>query len=186
MESSDIDMVVILDTLSMKDVESYRDMLDTLEHRELVCGFLSGREELLCWEPSDLFQFCHDTTPILGSLEPVLEKVDADAVDRAIRIGICNIYHGCVHNMLFERDGAVLKGFYKAATFVIRAEVFRRTGQFHRRLQELNNLADEEERRIIWGYVRMAEKNVTDFKDMSEMLFSWSQKKIVCQKPHIA
>ena len=75
-ESSDIDVVVILDKLSYKDIKSYGAMLDTLQNRELICGFLSGKEELLNWEPSDLFQFCHDTTPIKVSLDEILVAVD--------------------------------------------------------------------------------------------------------------
>lgn len=66
-EASDIDMVVVLDTLDPADIAAYDAMLDALDHRELACGFLCGWEELLRWEPSDLFQFCHDTTPLLDS-----------------------------------------------------------------------------------------------------------------------
>ena len=67
-ENSDIDMVVILDELTAADLKTYSDMLDTLEHRELICGFLAGKAQLLHWEPSDLFQFYYDTTPLKGSL----------------------------------------------------------------------------------------------------------------------
>ena len=63
-ETSDIDIVVILDELSASDIQKYNTMLDALPHREMICGFLSGKDELLNWEPSDLFQFYHDTTPI--------------------------------------------------------------------------------------------------------------------------
>ena len=100
-ESSDIDVVVILDELSASDIKIYNDMLDTLPHRELICGFLSGKAEIMNWEPSDLFQFCHDTTPIKGSLDEVLALVDERDVSRAIKIGACNIFHACVHNMLY-------------------------------------------------------------------------------------
>ena len=55
-ETSDIDMVVILDELSPSDVANYNTMLDTLPYRELICGFLSGKNEILNWEQSDLFQ----------------------------------------------------------------------------------------------------------------------------------
>ena len=41
-ETSDIDVVAILDELSAADIQSYHAMLDTLPHRELICGFLSG------------------------------------------------------------------------------------------------------------------------------------------------
>ena len=42
-ESSDIDVVVILDELTASDLAAYRQMLDTLPHRELICGFISGK-----------------------------------------------------------------------------------------------------------------------------------------------
>ena len=175
-ENSDIDAVVILDALTKEDIAAYGAVLDTLEHRDLVCGFLSGRAELLCWEPSDLFQFCHDTTPILGSLDTILAKVDAAAVNRAVRTGACNLYHGCVHNLLFERDEKALPGLYKAATFVIRALVFRQTGRFCRRLDELSAQAGEEEKKIIAAYVRMTHGGAGGFQGLSESLFGWAQR----------
>ena len=46
-ETSDIDVVVILDELSASDIHKYNTMLDTLPHRELICGFVSGKNELL-------------------------------------------------------------------------------------------------------------------------------------------
>lgn len=45
-ETSDMDIVVILDTLSVADMQAYHVMLDTLPHRELICGFLSGKDEM--------------------------------------------------------------------------------------------------------------------------------------------
>ena len=46
-ETSDIDIVVILDELSASDIQSYNKLLDTLPDRELVCGFLSGTNFLI-------------------------------------------------------------------------------------------------------------------------------------------
>ena len=45
-ESSDIDLVVILDRLSPQDIAVYRHMLSGLPYRDRACGFLSGRGEL--------------------------------------------------------------------------------------------------------------------------------------------
>ena len=90
-ETSDIDIVVILDELSSSDIGVYNAMLDTLPDRDLICGFLSGKNELFHWEPSDLFQFYYDTTPIKGSLDELLAVIDETAVSRAIKIGACNI-----------------------------------------------------------------------------------------------
>jgi len=174
-EGSDIDMVLILETLCAEDIGTYRDMLDRLEHREMVCGFLAGRREVQNWESSDLFQFCHDTTPLVGSLDSILEKVDAEAVDRAIRTGACNLYHGCVHNMLFEQDAGILRELTKAATFVIRARVFREQGCFCRGLQELSRHAGPGDREIVEAYRQLKHEGIWDFSGGSARLFSWVQ-----------
>ena len=56
-EKSDIDTVVILDKLTVEDINTYNKMLDTLTHRELICGFISGKDELYNWEPSLVFLY---------------------------------------------------------------------------------------------------------------------------------
>ena len=127
-ENSDVDMVVILDEFSESDVATYNIMLDNLPYRELICGFISGKNEILNWEPSDLFQFYYDTKPIKGSLDELLSLIDEDAVDRAIKTGVCNIFHGCVHNMLYDKSEDILKGLYKSASFVVQAICFKQTG----------------------------------------------------------
>jgi hypothetical protein len=175
-ENSDIDMVVILDELSPSDIATYSAMLDTLPHREMICGFISGKKEILNWEPSDLFQFCHDTTPIKGSLDEVLTVVDESAVNRAIKIGACNIFHGCVHNMLHEKNEDILRGLYKSASFVIQAIVFKQTGNYIKHQKELLQVVSYDERVIIETFMTLKNGGMVDFNLMSETLFAWSKK----------
>ena len=175
-ETSDIDIVVILDELSAMDIQTYHDMLDTMSHRELICGFLSGKNEIMNWEPSDLFQFCHDTTPIKGSLGEVLAVVDDNAVNRAIKIGACNIYHGCVHNMLHEKSEDVLRGLYKSASFVVQAIAFKQTGNYVSHQKELLQVVSSDERVIVETFMNLKNGGTVDFNLMSEALFAWSKK----------
>ena len=177
-ETSDIDVVAILDELSAADIQSYHAMLDTLPHRELICGFLSGKEELMNWEPSDLFQFCHDTTPIKGSLDEVMAVIDESAVNRAIKIGACNVYHGCVHNMLHEKSEDILRGLYKSASFVVQAIAFKQTGNYISHQKELLQVVSSDERVIIETFLTLKNGGTVDFNLMSETLFAWSQKRI--------
>ena len=174
-ETSDVDIVVILDELSAKDIKTYNDMLAPLPHRDLICGFLSGKSEILNWEPSDLFQFCNDTTPIKGSLDEVFAMVDENAVNRAIKIGACNIFHGCVHNMLHEKSDDTLKTLYKSASFVIQAIAFKKTGKYISSKSNLLPLLSENDQNILKNLEILKHGDVIDFKKMSETLFEWSK-----------
>ena len=175
-ETSDIDIVVILDRLSASDIQAYNVTLDSLPHRELLCGFLSGKNEILNWEPSDLFQFYYDTTPIKGSLDELLTVIDEDAVGRAIKIGACNIYHGCVHNMLHEKSDDILRGLYKSASFVVQAIVFQQTGKYIKYQKELLSVTFSDEQAIVNTFLNLKNGGAVDFSSMSEALLVFAQK----------
>ena len=181
-ETSDIDIVVILDQLSASDIQKYGEMLDTLPCRELICGFISGKDELLSWEPSDLFQFYYDTTSIKGSLDELLTLLDKAAVERAIKIGACNIYHGCVHNMLHEKSEDILKGLYKSASFVVQAIVFRQTGRYVKHQKELLSVASPDEQAIVSTFLDLKNGGTVEFLSMSEALLSFARKWILENK----
>ena len=178
-ETSDIDVVVILDKLSPDDIHNYSVMLDTLSHREIICGFLSGREEILNWEPSDLFQFCNDTTPIIGSLDDVLALIDESAINRAIKINVCNIYHGCVHNMIHEKSEDILRSLYKSASFAVQAIAFKQTGKYTKHQKDLLFITSPNERNIIETFVQYKSNLSVDFEKASQALFLWSKDQII-------
>ena len=175
-ETSDIDTVVILDDFFVEDIKEYNKMLDNLPHRDLICGFISGKNEILNWEPSDLFQFYFDTIPIKGNLDELLTLIDASAVERAIKIGACNIYHTCVHNMLYEKCNEILANIYKSALFVIQAKYYKLNGKYVSRQKELFGIVSSEDRIIIDTFLKLKNGEPIEFDYMSELLFDWSKK----------
>lgn len=42
-EKSDIDLVVILDCLTVDDLKAYDDAISKLSYRDKICGFISGK-----------------------------------------------------------------------------------------------------------------------------------------------
>ena len=176
LETSDIDIVVILDELSAMDIRTYNAMLDTLPNREMICGFLSGKDDIMNWEPSDLFQFYYDTTPMKGSLDELLAVIDDSSVNRAIKIGACNIFHGCVHNMLYEKSEDILRGLYKSASFIVQAIAFKQTGNYIRHQKELLQVVSADERVIVSNFLNLKKGGMVEFDLMSETVLIWSKK----------
>ena len=69
---SDIDVVCILDSCSLQDLETYRAAVKDLPDRDKLCGFVSGTAELAAWDRGELFQFRRDTTDWCGRLADLL------------------------------------------------------------------------------------------------------------------
>ena len=174
-ESSDIDIVVILNEFSTTDIQIYNNMLDSLPHRKLICGFISGKDEIMNWEPSDLFQFYYDTTPIKGNLDELLSVINETAIIKAIKTGACNIYHGCVHNMLHDKNEDILRGLYKSASFVVQAIIFKQTNNYIKYQKELLQVALPNERMIIENFLKYKNGVEVDFNEASQSLFVWSK-----------
>lgn len=178
---SDIDVVLILDTVSIEDLDSYSNMLDALPNRDKVCGFVSGKKELLAWEPSDLFQFYYDTTPIQGNLDELLGRIAEVDIRRAIRIGACNVYHMCVHNLVHEKSVNILKGLYKSAAFTLRADIFLKTGRFEKKTEALFKKLEGKDLHVLKAGTELKGKDTLsrdELRSYSAFLLDWASEKI--------
>lgn len=184
-DSSDIDLVVILNHVTSQDLKAYSAMLKTLPNREKVCGFISGQQELINWERSDLFQFYHDTTSIFGNIDFLLPLIGKEDIRRAVRIGACNIYHMCGHNMVHEKDAKILQALYKSASFTVQAIYYDQTGTYIKQKAELIPMLQPQEREIIQaGIMLKKQPNMAqvEFEKLSEMLFNWAAGLIITYK----
>ena len=186
-DGSDIDVVVILNHVDSEDLKAYSAMLDSLPNPEKVCGFISGQQELVNWERSDLFQFYHDTTPVFGRIDFLLSLIGKEDVRRAIRIGACNIYHLCGHNMVHEKDSKILKALYKSAAFIVQAVYCAQTGTYIKQKAELISLLQPPEREILQTGIMLKQHQSlaqTKFDRLSELLFQWAAELIIKYRPY--
>ncbi len=174
-ENSDIDIVVILDKVDIQDLIIYRGMLDKLPNRDLICGFVSGKQELMNWSAADLFQFYYDTLSIIGSLDVLLNKITKSDIKNAIKSGACNIYHTVVHNFVHEKREEILKNIYKSAKFVIQAIYFYQTGKYVKDTLQLLEVVEMSEKIILQNYINIKINGQVDFELMSKDIFAWAK-----------
>ena len=91
-------------------------------------------------------------------------------------MGVCNIYHGCVHNMLHEKSEDVLRGLYKSASFVVQAIAFKQAGKYIKSQKELLDVVSSDERRIIDTLLKLKSGDAARFGAMSEVLLAFAKK----------
>lgn len=172
---SDIDVVLLLDGLQLEDLQAYDEAVSALPMREKLCGFVGGWEELMHWDKADLFQFIQDTTPLRGSLDDLWNEITKADIQRAVHKGACDLYHGCVHNFLHEKDGEMLKAFYKGALFVVQAVVYLQKGVYGKKRTDLEQLAEGMEKEIL----SMA-KELKGQNEISRELFEQGSRLLLC------
>ncbi len=164
---SDIDVVLILDELSYSDAMRYRGCVERLPERGKLCGFVSGERELKAWPRGELYQFCLDTTPLVGSLDEYAALVTERDILESALTSVGGIYHACLHNALHGRDAGVLPELFKSAFFALRAIERLETGRTLRTRRELA-AARPDDIWLIYG--------VSDglFDEISARLLTWA------------
>ena len=168
-EHSDIDAVVILDDVTIGDLDTYRGALDSLPARERSCGFLAGRRELCCWDPADLLPLYYDTRPLYGNLDFLLPLFGREDAVRALHTGACALYHACCHSYL-HGSGAALPGLCKSAFFLLRLKYFCETGRYLLQRQALAECLAEPDR----GILQLApDGSEADRRQCTDRLLTW-------------
>ena len=173
-DASDIDVVCILDTCSLRDLEAYRAAVADLPDRDKLCGFVSGTAELAAWDGADLFQFRHDTTDWYGRLAGLLPPENEEDARRALHTGACGLYHLCCHNFLHGRSREAVAEAYKSAVFLLQAKTYLEQGVYCRRRAELARCLTGPDLALLQtAQALKAGESQEDLTALSDQLFTW-------------
>ena len=176
-EESDIDIVTVWDAADTAALDAYRSAVRSMPQGELACGFLCGRAELLRWPRFDLLQLALDTEPIRGGWEGLLPSFSPADVEEAVRVGASGLYHAAVHAYLYGGDPAAgLAGLAKSVFFLLRLQVFRRTGRYCVNRAELAGRLEGPEEARLFSLCRgkAPAPGLCEVKGLYTTLLDWS------------
>lgn len=149
-DSSDIDLIVILENLTFEDLKRYRLIIDSLPHKEKACGFISGKNELQNWSKADMFQFYYDTKSLYGKLEDIIQPPSLDEIKQSIKISSENLYHATVHSFVHSNNYVEdLQNLYKMTFFILQAKYFVQTNNYIPTKKQLVEQLNETEKEIL-------------------------------------
>jgi hypothetical protein len=132
-ESSDIDVVVLLESVTLDDLDAYRAIVRAMPEGQKACGFFSSVADMLNWPRHELFAFQKDTADYFGKLENFLPAVSINDAVESARIGASGILHMLTHSYLYAAEDdrpMILQQAYKAAFFVMQVHHCVTTGVY--------------------------------------------------------
>lgn len=186
-EHSDIDLVVILDTLQPADLVRYRELLEAAGEFHRSCGFICSREDLQHWNPLEGCQLLHSTKDLYGTLADLLPAwTEADEVNY-IKLSLNNLYHALCHSYVHgdrSKLRASLPNYYKAAYFILQntqyLESFRRDrarARFILPKAELLEQLTGADHAVLDTAIRLGQGEDIPFEQLYEQLLCWCQQK---------
>ena len=175
-ERSDIDVMAVLDTLSVPDLDRYRDALDKVGETERACGFLCGRAELSKWNPCEICHLLHTTEDKFGSLSSLVPSYTAEDVRTFIKISLGNMYHALCHRYVHadaETNRSALPDAYKGVFFILQNLYYLKTGVFFRTKRELFPRLSDADRVVMEKAEALRRDSSYDFFAAFQDLFDW-------------
>lgn len=172
-DNSDIDMVVILDSMTFEDLKEYKKIVQSMLFPEKCCGFISGKKEIENWSKSDIFQLYYETKNIYGDIKVLITPPSKEDIKTAVKANSETLYHAVCHAFLYDRDPIEsLKPLYKMIFFILQAKYFLKTGEYILTKKELlNNLTGTDEN-ILKNAVSIPHNRPVE--DLYSELISWA------------
>lgn len=180
-EHSDIDVMVLLDPLTVGDLAQYRRIVCEAGDSDKACGFISGVDELRHWNPCEIAHLVHTTKDYVGRLADYVPPYTAQDERRYIQISLDNLYHALCHRYIHaSRDDnrAALPGCYKAVFFILQDLHYQRTGRFVQTKRDLLAQLEGDDREVLQRAMDLRQGADYDFAEAYTRLFNWCQKTI--------
>ena len=174
-ENSDIDVMVILDDFSIKDMDEYRGILQKIGYFEKSCGFICGRDELSRWNPLEVCQLKNTTKDLYGTLSDYLPDASTEDEINYVKFSLGNLYHELCHRYIHadrKKNIAKFRISCKGLFFLIQNLHYLESGEFIKAKGNLKETVSEEDRMAL----ALSElPDDYDFDKAFSFLFAWCQ-----------
>lgn len=185
-EQSDIDIMVVIDGLSVSDLDAYRQIIQSLPHSDRSCGFICSKADLANWNPLEICHLLNSTKDICGTLRSLVPAYTDEDIRNFVKVSLNNLYHEICHRYIHagpERSAEALPGTYKAVFFILQNLYYLRHGEFITAKAELLPLLDGKDRAVLHRALELGSGITHDFADSFQLLFTWCQETLVSISP---
>ena len=177
-ENSDIDIMAVIDRMTVSDLKVYKEAILRVGYYEKSCGFICGKDELAAWNPLEACHLIHTTRDIYGTLPELLPKYTLEDEKNFIKLSIGNLFHELCHRYLHadrEKNESHLPGTYKSLFFIMQNLVYLEQGAFYATKEELSEHLEGLNKEVFAMMRKLQSGRAFDFDEAFSLLFSWCQ-----------
>ena len=175
---SDIDVMVVIDDLSVWDMDAYRAILEAIGDYERSCGFICSKQDLAVWNPLEISHVLHSTKDYHGVLHDLIPVYTAQDIRNFVKISLNNLYHEICHRYIhadLHKNIEMLPQTYKGVFFILQNWYYLTHGVFVATKAELLCLLDGKNKAVLERAVVFANGADYDFAESFSLLFTWCQ-----------
>lgn len=175
---SDIDIMVVIDGLSVSDLADYRLIVESMDHYEKSCGFICSKTDLLNWNPLEICHLFHSTKDYYGKLSDLIPAYSEQDIRNFIKMSLNNLYHEICHRYIHTDSAnsiSHLPHTYKGVFFILQNIYYLQHKEFVATKKELLALLDGKDYAVLARSIALNSGDLCDFSESFELLFTWCQ-----------
>ncbi len=177
-ENSDIDIMAVIDDISVEDLDTYRQALVSIGNFDKSCGFICGRADLSHWNPLELCHLLNTTKDYYGELKNLVPAYTMEDERNYVKFSLNNLYHEICHRYIHadrEHNISRLPVTCKSVFYIVQHLHYLRTGNFVPTKRELLECVQDEDKAVLELSVSLRNDDGYNFDRAFSLLFRWCQ-----------
>ena len=177
-ENSDIDIMAVIDDISVEDLDTYRQALVSIGNFDKSCGFICGRADLSHWNPLELCHLLNTTKDYYGELKNLVPAYTMEDERNYVKFSLNNLYHEICHRYIHadrEHNISRLPVTCKSVFYIVQHLHYLRTGNFVPTKRELLECVQDEDKAVLELSISLRNDDGYDFDRTFSLLFRWCQ-----------
>ncbi|MDE6592317.1 MAG: nucleotidyltransferase domain-containing protein [Oscillospiraceae bacterium] len=175
-ESSDIDIMAVIDGITVNDLNVYKNALVSVGDYDRSCGFICGKDDLENWNPLEAFHLLNTTKDYYGELKKLVPAYTSEDERNYVKISLNNLYHEICHRYIHadrEKNISRLPISCKSVFFIMQHLYYLSSGVFVQTKRELLEVLSGEDKAVLELSISLRDNPDYDFNGAFELLFNW-------------
>ena len=177
-KNSDIDIMAVIDNISVEDLQTYQKALVSVGNFDKSCGFICGKVDLEHWNPLEICHLLNTTKDYYGELKNLVPSYTMEDERNYVKLSLNNLYHEICHRYVHagrEYNISKLPITCKSIFFIMQHLYYLSSGNFIPTKRELLACVQDEDKTVLELSIALQNYMDYDFEEAFLVLFNWCQ-----------
>lgn len=177
-KNSDIDIMAVIDNLSVEDLKTYQKALVSIGDFDKSCGFICSKADLEHWNPLEICHLLNTTKDYYGELKNLVPAYTIEDERNYVKLSLNNFYHEICHRYVhadMEYNISKLPITCKSVFFIMQHLHYLSSGNFIPTKRELLECIQDEDKTALELSISLQNNIDYDFDKAFSVLFIWCQ-----------
>ena len=177
-KNSDIDIMAVIDNISVEDLKTYQKALVSVGNFDKSCGFICGKADLEHWNPLEICHLLNTTKDYYGELKNLVPAYTIEDERNYVKLSLNNLYHEICHRYIHSDRDHNVSDFpmtCKSVFLIMQHFYYLSSVNFIPTKRELLECVQDEDKMVLELSISLQNDSDYDFDRAFLAVYKWCQ-----------